>query len=163
MIAPKEVAALFGLLRNVDYAALSHKTDHRWRECYPWFRFEPCEGCKAIDFEYEVPADLRPEMSTVYSWLGVRFAKSVAEFGSLLPDRYCTTCAPPLVVHPGTGSCVAQRPRLHTVDCSKKGTRGKCPQGQQCVTFTGWGTHSTCEIRCGAKPQRLCPGRLPLC
>jgi hypothetical protein len=62
-------------------------------------------------------------------------------------------CDPPLVYHPGTGTCVSTEGI--GVHCE---IDTDCLAGQTCVEYSGLaGPRKECYIECGPRPDRLCP------
>jgi hypothetical protein len=75
---------LFTRLAAVDYSSLPHPSG--WVECYPTLYVRLCKGCTPRILGYNVPADLLPEMESVFAWFDQYLAASTLRTN---PRNYC--------------------------------------------------------------------------
>ncbi|MFH2008904.1 MAG: hypothetical protein ABI333_20110 [bacterium] len=89
-LGPEAANELFDLLNEVDGSALPHPPQVTW-DCYPVFRYLPCDACEEWRLDYASALDLLPEFQEIYDWLALRLCRAsrMQEARQLLPSTYC--------------------------------------------------------------------------
>jgi hypothetical protein len=76
---------LFARLAAVDFTSLPHAATG-FVECYPRLYFRLCTSCATTTLNYSIPAQLAPEMESVWAWFDQLLGSPTAQPN---PRRYC--------------------------------------------------------------------------